>query len=258
MAIASRRLHRNRQGRARAMSTTPDSGSGREIEREVERAKSDAAELASSAAETAKRKAQEAADRARGRTADRAEELAAALDSTAEDLETSAGGEMISGYGRSMAELMRRFADGLREQEIEEFAGQLADFARRNPASFFAGSVALGFGMARFLKASSTRSLEEYGYEDEDELLLDEEDEFDFDEMDTEASGADYEAAPGTDDGRASPAERGTSGASPSPRYGNTDAERWPEDRGRERQGAGSYSDHWRADDEGSASSSGP
>src|SRR5690606_20391713 len=51
MAIASRRLHRNRQGRARAMSTTPDSGSGREIEREVERAKSDAAELASSAAE---------------------------------------------------------------------------------------------------------------------------------------------------------------------------------------------------------------
>lgn len=225
------------------MSTTPDSGSGREIEREVERAKSEAAQLASSAAETAKRKAQEAADRARDRTADRAEEIAAALDSTADDLETSASGEMISGYGHSMAELMRRFAGGLREQEIEEFAGQLAEFARRNPASFFAGSVALGFGMSRFLKASSTRSLEEYGYdEDEDELFLEEEDDFGFDE--TGASAADYEASPRSGEDRPSPAEPGASGNS-STGYGASGSEPWPENRGRERPGAGSYSDHW-------------
>src|SRR5690606_15421459 len=176
MAIASTRLHRNRQGRARAMSTTPHSGSDREIQQELERAKSEASHLASSTMDTAKQRGREAVDRAKDKAADRAEDFASAVETTAEDLETSEGGEMLSGYGRSMAELMRRFAGGLRENEIEEFAGQLADFARRNPASFLAGSVAIGFGVSRFLKATSTRSLEQYGYDDE------EEDPFDFDE----------------------------------------------------------------------------
>jgi vacuolar-type H+-ATPase subunit H len=98
------------------MSTTPHSGSDREIQQELERAKSEASELASSAADAAKRRGQDYADRVKDSAAEQADELASAIESTADDLETSDGGEMIAGYGRSLAELMRRFAGGLRER----------------------------------------------------------------------------------------------------------------------------------------------
>ena len=211
------------------MSTTPHSGSDREIQQELERANSEASELASSAADAAKRRGQDYADRVKDSAAEQADELASAIESTADDLETSDGGEMIAGYGRSLAELMRRFAGGLREHEIEEFAGELATFARRNPASFLAGSVALGFGVSRFLKATSTRSVEAYGYDDEDEYLLDELDE---DEYEIELDDSDE---PMSSDSRYASAE-GTE-------LGGEDT--WPEDRGRERPGAASPTEHW-------------
>lgn len=247
------------------MSTTPHSGTDREIQQELERAKSEASQLASSAAETAKRRGQEAADRIKDRAADSAEDFASALESTADDLENTESGEMISGYGRSMAELMRRFAGGLREHEIEEFAGQLASFARRNPASFLAGSVALGFGVSRFLKATSTRSLEEYGYDDEDdEYLLDDEDDFEFDETGTVTSADPRYASASDDEATASEYESsgyGSSSTSYGAGGGDNGAGAWPEDRGRERPGAASSGDHWSPaipDDEPSRSASAP
>ncbi len=213
------------------MSTTPHSGT----ESELQRAKSEAKELASSAAEEAKRRGRDAADRAKEEAADRAEQFASTLESTAEELETTDGGEMLSGYGRSMAELMRRLAGGLREHEIEEFAGQLATFARRNPASFLAGSVAIGFGVSRFLKATSERPHDEYGYDDEDdEYLLAHDDDFDRD--DTYSAGS-YGAA---DSGMST-----TPSPSPSAEGSTRSGGTWPEDRGRERPGAASPSTHW-------------
>src|SRR5690606_14352238 len=78
------------------MSTTPHSGSDREIQQELERAKSEASHLASSTMDTAKQRGHEAIDRAKEQAADRAEELASALETTAEDLETSESGDMLS------------------------------------------------------------------------------------------------------------------------------------------------------------------
>jgi vacuolar-type H+-ATPase subunit H len=171
------------------MSMTPDSGGTGtgQAQQELDRARSEAGHIASEAAEAAKERGREQFDNVKRRTADRAEELADAIDSTASDLESSDTGSAVSGYGHSMAEMMRRFAGGLREQEIEEFASQLALFAPRSPGSFLAGSVALGFGVSRFLKATSQRSAEHYRddrwADDEDDLeeeyLFDEEDELD-------------------------------------------------------------------------------
>jgi hypothetical protein len=48
---------------------------------------------------------------------------------------------------------MRQLAGGLRERDVEEFARELGALARRNPGVFLAGSVAVGFGIARFFKA---------------------------------------------------------------------------------------------------------
>src|SRR5690554_95538 len=201
------------------MSTTPHDP---DLEREIERTRSEAAHLASGAAESAKERGRETLDQAKERAADRADEVASALESTAADLDSS--DDTMAGYGRSMAELMRRFAGGLREHEIEEFAGELAGFARRNPASFFAGSVALGFGLSRFLKATSVRPVDD-GYDD------------DFEDEEAWLEGEEGEL-----DEELYAGETGTFEAESSPGAGT---ERWPEDTGPARPGAGSSTDHW-------------
>jgi hypothetical protein len=89
---------------------------------------------------------------AKGHLAEGAERVAAAVDRTAEELDGE-GGDTISGFGHSVASLMRQLAGGLRERDVEQFASELGQLARRNPGVFLAGSVALGFGVARFFKA---------------------------------------------------------------------------------------------------------
>ena len=89
---------------------------------------------------------------AKAQLADKAERVADAVDRTADNLE-SEGGAAVSGFGHSLAGLMRQLAGGLRERDIDQFASELATVARRNPGIFLAGSVALGFGVARFFKA---------------------------------------------------------------------------------------------------------
>ena len=89
---------------------------------------------------------------AKGKLADGAERVAAAVERTADELEGD-GDDTVSGFGRSVASLMRQLSGGLRERDVEQFAGELAALARRNPGVFLAGSVALGFGAARFFKA---------------------------------------------------------------------------------------------------------
>ncbi len=91
---------------------------------------------------------------AKGQLAEGAERVAAAVERTADDLEGD-GENAISGFGRSVASLMRQLAGGLRERDVAEFAGELAQLARRNPGVFLAGSVALGFGIARVFKAKT-------------------------------------------------------------------------------------------------------
>lgn len=99
---------------------------------------------------------------AKGQLAEGAERVAAAVDRTAQALESD-GDNAISGFGHSVASLMRQLAGGLRERDVEDFARELADLARRNPGVFLAGSVALGFGIARFFKARGPQSSERYG-----------------------------------------------------------------------------------------------
>jgi hypothetical protein len=102
---------------------------------------------------------------AKDRWAEGAERVAAAVDRTADELEGDGDGGTISGFGHSVATLMRQLSGGLRERDVDEFARELGTLARRNPGMFFAGSVALGFGVARFFKARPPST----GYDDSDE-----------------------------------------------------------------------------------------
>lgn len=208
------------------MGSRPDSehASTEQAKQQLDRAKREAGHLASNAADAARRKGREGLDQVKDRTASRAEEFADVIDATADDLESRQGGEAISEYGHSMASMMRRLAGGLREREIEEFASQLAGFARRSPGTFLAGSVALGFGVSRFLKATSERPVEFYGDDQEEYLFDEEQDEYLFEpeeDIDTTLQTAE------------------------SPDVSSyTAGDRWPEDDGRERPGAGSPTQH--------------
>jgi hypothetical protein len=61
----------------------------------------------------------------------------------------------MSDYLSDMAESMSGLAGNLRGKSAEQLLHDAANLARNNPALFIAGSVALGFGLSRFLKAGS-------------------------------------------------------------------------------------------------------
>lgn len=104
-------------------------------------------------AAAARERGMEQLESAKGRWADSADRVAAAVDRTADELEGEGGDRTISGFGHSIATLMRQLSGGLRERDVDDFARELGSLARRNPGMFLAGSVALGFGVARFFKA---------------------------------------------------------------------------------------------------------
>jgi hypothetical protein len=127
-----------------------------ELQQDLERAKRDAAEVAN----VARERGREQLEGAKSQVADGAERIADAVERATEELEGDGDG-VISDYGRSLASMMRKMAGGLRERDIDEFARELSSFARQHPGAFLAGSVALGFGISRFLKASGRRTHDE-------------------------------------------------------------------------------------------------
>jgi hypothetical protein len=61
----------------------------------------------------------------------------------------------LSHYVTDIAQSMSTLADNLRNKSAEQLLQQASNLARENPALFITGSVALGFGLSRFLRASS-------------------------------------------------------------------------------------------------------
>jgi hypothetical protein len=61
----------------------------------------------------------------------------------------------VTDYAERAADGLDSVADALREQDLRTLVGQVEGFARRQPVLFLAGSVAIGFALARFLKSSN-------------------------------------------------------------------------------------------------------
>lgn len=137
-------------------------------------------QAAADLAAAARDRGMEQLEDAKGQLAEGAERVAAAVERTADELEGD-GDDTVSGFGRSLAGLMRQLAGGLRERDIEQFASELGGLARRNPGVFLAGSVALGFGVARFFKARTpqARMTDDYIWHDGSEPARRERDEVD-------------------------------------------------------------------------------
>lgn len=128
------------------------------------------------ATEDAKAKARQAADQVktqgksqlegyRETAADEIEKVAQSAKAAAQELE---GQDRLglSNYVSDMAQSMVQFSDSLRGKNVDELFQDVNRLARNNPALFITGSIALGFGLTRFARASSKRASQgEYGYQ---------------------------------------------------------------------------------------------
>lgn len=86
---------------------------------------------------------------------DQIENLAHSAHSAAEQMQD--GDTLgLSHYATDLAQNMTTLAGNLRGKSIDELLQQAGRLARDNPALFVTGSVALGFGLSRFLKASNS------------------------------------------------------------------------------------------------------
>lgn len=68
------------------------------------------------------------------------------------------GHATIAQYTRSAADELRRMGRAINERDFNDLAREVTSFAQRRPAIFFGGAFAIGFGLARFLASSKTRS----------------------------------------------------------------------------------------------------
>jgi hypothetical protein len=90
----------------------------------------------------------------KGVAADHIEGVAKVLHETVDQLRQRSPGA-VTDYAERAVGGLDSLADALREQDVRALVGQVEDFARRQPVLFIAGTVAIGFALARFLKSSS-------------------------------------------------------------------------------------------------------
>ncbi|MGN2248056.1 hypothetical protein ACFWZ3_15350 [Frateuria sp. GZRR35] len=64
----------------------------------------------------------------------------------------------LSQHVSDMAGSLGRMADGLREKSADEILHDVRRIARENPTLFIAGSIAIGFGLTRFARASASNA----------------------------------------------------------------------------------------------------
>ncbi len=137
--------------------STSDTFSTDRLKSEAAAGKGKLAELAESAASAGKAQL----DTGLGQAAEQVEGVAKVIDETASRLRKE-NHEGLAAYASQVAGSIENVANRLRHSSVDELATEARQLARSNPALFLLGSVAVGFGLTRFLKASS-RISHDYG-----------------------------------------------------------------------------------------------
>jgi hypothetical protein len=93
-------------------------------------------------------------DRQVGSGADMMGHVAAAVNRAAQELDRDA--PQLAGMVRTAAEQMNGYADGLRDQSVEQLMRAASDFTRRQPAAVFGLAALAGFVALRTLKSTAS------------------------------------------------------------------------------------------------------
>lgn len=108
---------------------------------------------ASELADKAKQTGMEKLDSAKSSAAVHIDTIAESTKAAASKLESDETLSGLSNYLSDMADSISNAADRLRNKDSEQLVAELRDIARQHPGLFIAGSVALGFGVARFARS---------------------------------------------------------------------------------------------------------
>jgi len=92
-------------------------------------------------------------DSQKGRATDSISSIAHAVRSTTSQLRGEQH-DVLAQYVETVADQLERFSNNVRGKDVNELLDDARGFARRQPALFVAGSVAVGLLAARFLKSS--------------------------------------------------------------------------------------------------------
>ena len=137
-----------------------DSGTGQGV---VEQAQTAVGQVVDQAQQTAgqvtgqaKQQATGQLESQKGRLVDSLVTVSQALRQTGQQLNEQQQGA-VAGYVDRAAEQVERTTNYLRGRNVGEIVGDTQELARREPALFLAGAVALGFVGARFLMSSGQR-----------------------------------------------------------------------------------------------------
>jgi len=114
-------------------------------------------EQASHLAEDAKRQGKAQADHYREVAADKVGQVADRIKAAAGELDEGATSS-LSSHITGLADSMGRLSSDLREKSGDEILRDVNRLARQNPGMFVAGGLAVGFGLARLMKASASAS----------------------------------------------------------------------------------------------------
>jgi hypothetical protein len=131
------------------------SDSKEQIKEAFSSAAEEAQQQASAATERAKSRARDFAEQQKSAGADQVGGVAHAMEAAADQLQ----GQMplAAEYIEEVAGRLNTMASTIRERSIDDMLGNVAEFARKQPALFFAGAVATGFALSRFAKSSANR-----------------------------------------------------------------------------------------------------
>lgn len=120
---------------------------------DAERLKEGAQEKAKTTLDAAKAQADEKVTA----TGESIQELTDAIDAAAESL-SEKDREGLARYARQLSGSIGTLADDLQSKNIEQLTEDVKSLARNNPNGFLLGSIAVGFGLSRFVKATHHRS----------------------------------------------------------------------------------------------------
>jgi acyl-CoA reductase-like NAD-dependent aldehyde dehydrogenase len=161
-ATSSWRLTCNFFRRNTAMETRTGKGTaigGEQESRDAENRLSSAVEraqdTAARAADNIKDRARDVAEQQKQAGAEQMSGVADAMKAAADDLEEKI--PFAAEYIDELAGRLTQVATTLRERSVDDVLANVADFARKQPATFFAGAVAAGFALSRFAKSSANR-----------------------------------------------------------------------------------------------------
>lgn len=99
-------------------------------------------------------KGKEKAEALSSKAADALEDVEAVAEAQAEQLDRQ-GWTTLSEYIREMADGIGDLSENLRHKSVDELVHSATELARRNTGLFLLGSVAIGFGLSRFVKAAA-------------------------------------------------------------------------------------------------------